>query len=135
MLLVEPILAMHEAPLKLSRQPTDTGFLIQPAPSPERMVAPEPVPCLRSVMGSWHAGLAAFDARALARCERCIALPGNAASICEDYRASATVNWGSRPHGRRNGRRDRGPKCSRSSPLQRTRTRVPKRVFEYVRAT
>jgi haloacetate dehalogenase len=43
-------------------------------------------------MGSRHAGLVAFDTDALAEYERCVALPGTAASICEDYRASAGVD-------------------------------------------
>jgi haloacetate dehalogenase len=47
---------------------------------------------LRAVMGSRHAGLAAFDPRALAEYERCIARAGAAMAICEDYRASAGID-------------------------------------------
>jgi haloacetate dehalogenase len=43
-------------------------------------------------MGSRHAGLAAFAPDALAEYERCAALPGTSVSICEDYRASATID-------------------------------------------
>jgi haloacetate dehalogenase len=43
-------------------------------------------------MGSRHAGLAAFAPEALAEYERCAALSGTSVSICEDYRASATID-------------------------------------------
>jgi haloacetate dehalogenase len=67
-------------------------FLIQPPPLPEALIASDPVRYLRSVMGSRHAGLAAFDPGALAEYERCIALPGTAEAMCEDYRASASID-------------------------------------------
>ena len=38
------------------------------------------------------AGLAPFDARALAHYARCLALPGTAHGICEDYRAAAGID-------------------------------------------
>jgi haloacetate dehalogenase len=67
-------------------------FLIQPPPLPEALIACDPARYVRSVMGSRHAGLAPFDPAALAEYERCAALPGTAASICEDYRASAGID-------------------------------------------
>lgn len=67
-------------------------FLIQPPPLPEALIASDPVRYLRSVMGSRHAGLGAFDPAALAEYERCIALPGSAQALCEDYRASASID-------------------------------------------
>lgn len=67
-------------------------FLIQPAPLPEALIESDPVRYLRSVMGSRYAGLAAFAPEALADYERCIQIPGSAHGICEDYRASATVD-------------------------------------------
>jgi haloacetate dehalogenase len=67
-------------------------FLIQPPPLPEALIASDPARYVRSVMGSRHAGLAPFDPAALAEYERCAALPGTAASICEDYRASAGID-------------------------------------------
>ncbi|RYG09766.1 MAG: alpha/beta hydrolase, partial [Burkholderiales bacterium] len=45
-----------------------------------------------SVMGTRHAGLAAFDPAALAEYERCIRLPGSARGMCGDYRASAGID-------------------------------------------
>ncbi len=67
-------------------------FLIQPPPLPEALIESDPARYVRSVMGSRHAGLAPFDAGALAEYERCAGLPGTAASVCEDYRASATID-------------------------------------------
>ncbi|AYQ29171.1 MULTISPECIES: alpha/beta fold hydrolase [unclassified Polaromonas] len=67
-------------------------FLIQPPPLPEALIESDPVRYLRSVMGKRHAGLAAFAPAALAEYERCAQIPGTAASICEDYRASATID-------------------------------------------
>jgi hypothetical protein len=43
-------------------------------------------------MGGRHAGLAPFAPEVLAEYERCAAIAGTAESICEDYRASATID-------------------------------------------
>lgn len=67
-------------------------FLIQPPPLPEALIASDPVRYLRSVMGKRHAGLGAFAPQALAEYERCVQIAGTATSICEDYRASATID-------------------------------------------
>jgi haloacetate dehalogenase len=67
-------------------------FLIQPPPLPEALIESDPVRYLRQVMGKRHAGLAAFAPQALAEYERCIQRPGSAAAICEDYRASASLD-------------------------------------------
>jgi haloacetate dehalogenase len=67
-------------------------FLIQPQPLPEALIESDPVRYIRSVMGKRHAGLAAFAPEALAEYERCIQIPGSARGICEDYRASASVD-------------------------------------------
>jgi haloacetate dehalogenase len=67
-------------------------FLIQPPPLPEALIESDPVRYVRSVMGKRHAGLAAFAPAALAEYERCAQIPGTAMSICEDYRASATID-------------------------------------------
>jgi haloacetate dehalogenase len=67
-------------------------FLIQPPPLPEALIESDPVRYVRSVMGKRHAGLAAFAPTALAEYERCAQIPGTAESICEDYRASATID-------------------------------------------
>ena len=67
-------------------------FLIQPPPLPEALIESDPVRYLRSVMGKRHAGLAAFSPAALAEYGRCVKIAGTARSICEDYRASATID-------------------------------------------
>ena len=67
-------------------------FLIQPPPLPEALIESDPVRYVRGVMGKRHAGLAAFAPAALAEYERCAQIPGTAESICEDYRASATID-------------------------------------------
>ena len=67
-------------------------FLIQPPPLPEALIESDPVRYIRSVMGKRHAGLAAFTAEALAEYERCVQIAGTARAICEDYRASATID-------------------------------------------
>lgn len=67
-------------------------FLIQPSPLPEALIDSDPVRYLRSVMGQRHAGLAAFAPEALAEYERCAQILGTGMSICEDYRASATID-------------------------------------------
>lgn len=66
--------------------------LIQPAPLPEALIDSDPSRYVRSVMGGRHAGLAPFTPDALAEYERCAAIPGTGTSICEDYRASATLD-------------------------------------------
>ena len=67
-------------------------FLIQPPPLPEALIESDPVRYIRSVMGKRHAGLAAFAPEALAEYERCAQIAGTAHAICEDYRASGTID-------------------------------------------
>jgi haloacetate dehalogenase len=67
-------------------------FLIRPAPLPETLIEANPEQYLRSVMGSRSAGLKPFTDEAFSEYVRCISLPGSARGICEDYRASATVD-------------------------------------------
>ena len=66
--------------------------LIQPGPLPEALIDSNPGLYVRSVIGGRHAGLAPFSPQALAEYERCAALPGTGRSICEDYRASASID-------------------------------------------
>ena len=67
-------------------------FLIQPAPLPERLIEADPAAYVREVMGRRSAGLAPFHPLALAEYQRCMALPGAAHAICEDYRAAAGLD-------------------------------------------
>jgi haloacetate dehalogenase len=93
MLDIAPTLAMYEGTSEaFARAYWHWFFLIQPAPLPERFINADPLAYLHDVIGRRHAGLAAFAPQALAEYERCIALPGTAHAICEDYRASATID-------------------------------------------
>lgn len=90
---IAPTLAMYEQTTEaFARAYWHWFFLIQPPPLPEALIASDPVRYLKSVMGSRHAGLSAFDPAALAEYARCINLPGSAESMCEDYRASAGID-------------------------------------------
>jgi haloacetate dehalogenase len=90
---IAPTLAMYEHTSEaFARAYWHWFFLIQPAPLPERLIEADPVAYLHDVIGRRHAGLAAFAPQALAEYERCIAIPGTAQSICEDYRAAASID-------------------------------------------
>jgi haloacetate dehalogenase len=67
-------------------------FLIQPAPLPERLIEADPAAYAVDVMGRRSGGLSVFDPRALAEYQRCLALPGAAHGLCEDYRAAAGID-------------------------------------------
>lgn len=90
---IAPTLAMYEQTSEaFARAYWHWFFLIQPAPLPERLIEADPAAYVRDVMGKRSAGLAPFDPRALAEYQRCLALPGAAHGLCEDYRAAATVD-------------------------------------------
>jgi haloacetate dehalogenase len=67
-------------------------FLIRPAPLPETLIEADPEAYLRSVMGSRSAGLTPFTEHAFGEYLRCLQRPGSARGICEDYRASASID-------------------------------------------
>ena len=90
---IAPTLAMYEQTSEtFARAYWHWFFLIQPAPLPERLIEADPAAYLRDVMGRRSAGLAPFDPRALAEYARCLALPGSAHGLCEDYRAAAGID-------------------------------------------
>lgn len=90
---IAPTLAMYQNTTEnFARAYWHWFFLIQPPPLPEALIDSDPVRYLRSVMGKRHAGLAAFAPQALAEYERCVSIAGTAAAICEDYRASASID-------------------------------------------
>ena len=90
---IAPTLAMYEQTSEaFARAYWHWFFLIQPAPLPERLIEADPAAYLHDVMGRRSAGLAPFDPRALAEYLRCIALPGAAHGVCEDYRAAAGID-------------------------------------------
>ena len=90
---IAPTLAMYEQTSDaFARAYWHWFFLIQPPPLPEALIESDPVRYLHSVMGKRHAGLQAFAPQALREYERCAQIPGSAESICEDYRASASID-------------------------------------------
>lgn len=90
---IAPTLSMYEGTTEaFARAYWHWFFLIQPAPTPERAIEADPAAWVREGMGARHAGLKVFAPQALAEYERCLAIPGSAAAVCEDYRASATID-------------------------------------------
>ena len=90
---IAPTLAMYEKTSnQFARSYWHWFFLIQPAPMPERLIEADPAAYVRDVLGRRSAGLAPFDPRALAEYVRCLELPGSAHGLCEDYRASASID-------------------------------------------
>lgn len=107
---IAPTLAMYEATGEaFARAYWHWFFLIQPAPLPERLIEADPAAYLRDVMGGRSAGLAPFDARAMTEYARCLALPGSAHGICEDYRAAAGIDLEHERADRAAGRRIAAP--------------------------
>ena len=67
--------------------------LIQPSPVPENMISGNPVQYLHAKLGGWGSpSTAFFEAAAMAEYERCFCKPGTIHSMCEDYRASASID-------------------------------------------
>jgi haloacetate dehalogenase len=90
---IAPTLAMYRATGEaFARAYWHWFFLIQPPPLPEALIESDPGRYVRSVMGARHAGLSAFAPEALAEYERCAGIPGTAAAVCADYRASAGID-------------------------------------------
>ena len=90
---IAPTLSMYEQTSDtFARSYWHWFFLIQPSPLPERLIQADPARYIVDVMGRRNAGLAPFDPRALAEYQRCIALPGTAHGLCEDYRAAASID-------------------------------------------
>jgi haloacetate dehalogenase len=90
---IAPTLAMYEQTGEaFARAYWHWFFLIQPAPLPERLIEADPAAYVRDVMGRRSAGLAPFHPLALAEYQRCLALPGAAQGLCEDYRAAAGID-------------------------------------------
>ncbi len=67
--------------------------LIQPTPLPETMILGAPLPYLHTKLGGWGGtGTTFIEPQAMAEYERCFLLPGTVHSMCEDYRASASMD-------------------------------------------
>lgn len=90
---IAPTLAMYaQTSEQFARAYWHWFFLIQPAPMPERLIRADPDAYIREVMGNRSAGLKPFEPLALQEYARCLALPGAAHGLCEDYRASAGID-------------------------------------------
>jgi haloacetate dehalogenase len=90
---IAPTLAMYEA---TDRTFATTYFhwflLIQPEPLPELLIGSQSDAYVERVMGSRHAGLAPFAPHALQAYRDALKQPGAVHAMCEDYRASATID-------------------------------------------
>jgi haloacetate dehalogenase len=90
---IAPTLAMYESTNEaFARAYWHWFFLISPAPLPEKLLGDNPETYVRSLMGRRSAGLKPFTPEALGEYIRCLGLPGTARGICEDYRASASID-------------------------------------------
>jgi len=90
---VAPTLAMYEkTSFDFARAYWHWFMLVRPAPFPETLIRADPDLYLRQTIGARSAGLAPFTAEAYAHYLRCLSDPATAHGICEDYRASATID-------------------------------------------
>ncbi len=67
-------------------------FLIQPAELPERLITAQADYFLRSTLKSVSADISAFTPEAVAQYVRCLSDPATVHGMCEDYRASASID-------------------------------------------
>ncbi|MBV8627959.1 MAG: alpha/beta hydrolase [Paraburkholderia sp.] len=98
---VERLMLLDIAPTLAMYEQTDREFatlyfhwffLIQPEPLPETLIGANPDVYIERVMGSRHAGLAPFAPLALDAYRAALRQPGAVHAMCEDYRASATID-------------------------------------------
>jgi haloacetate dehalogenase len=67
--------------------------LTQPEPLPETMIGGSPLAYLHHKLGGWGTGgMAHLEPAALAEYERCFIKPETIHAVCEDYRASASID-------------------------------------------
>jgi haloacetate dehalogenase len=90
---VAPTLAMYEkTSFDFARAYWHWFMLVRPAPFPETLIRADPDLYLKQTIGARSAGLAPFTAQAYADYLRCLSDPDTAHGICEDYRASITID-------------------------------------------
>lgn len=90
---VAPTLAMYEkTSFDFARAYWHWFMLVRPAPFPETLIRANPDLYLKQTIGARSAGLAPFTADAYAEYLRCLSDPLTAHGICEDYRASVTID-------------------------------------------
>lgn len=87
---IAPTLAMYEGTTRaFATAYFHWFFLIQPEPLPETLIGADPAAYVKGVMGSRHAG---FAPDALAAYIEALSRPGAVHAMCEDYRASASID-------------------------------------------
>ena len=90
---VAPTLAMYEqTSMEFAIRYFHWFFLIRPFPFPETMIAADPEMYLKHAISGPDAGLTPFSADAYAEYLRCIRDPATIHAMCEDYRASASID-------------------------------------------
>jgi haloacetate dehalogenase len=90
---VAPTLAMYEqTSFDFARAYWHWFFLVRPAPFPETLIRADPDLYLKQTIGARSAGLKPFTPEAYAAYLRCLSDPATAHGICEDYRASITID-------------------------------------------
>jgi haloacetate dehalogenase len=90
---IAPTLAMYEGTTRdFATAYFHWFFLIQPEPLPEALIGADPAAYVERVMGSRQAGLAPFAGHALSAYIDALRQPGAVHAMCEDYRASASID-------------------------------------------
>ncbi|MEW6344628.1 MAG: alpha/beta hydrolase [Paraburkholderia sp.] len=90
---VAPTLAMYEhTSFEFARAYWHWFFLVRPAPFPETLIRTDPDLYLKQTIGARSAGLKPFTEAAYAEYLRCLSDPATAHGICEDYRASISID-------------------------------------------
>jgi haloacetate dehalogenase len=90
---IAPTLAMYEGTTRaFATAYFHWFFLIQPEPLPEALIGADPEAYVKSVMGGRHGGLDVFAPHALRAYCDALRQPGAVHAMCEDYRASASID-------------------------------------------
>jgi len=90
---IAPTLAMYEqTSLEFATAYYHWFFLIRPVPFPETLLSSHPEDYLKHTIGGRSAGLKPFTPEAYAEYLRCLRDPATIHGICEDYRASASID-------------------------------------------
>lgn len=90
---IAPTLAMYEqTSMEFARAYFHWFFLIQPAPFPETMINADAAFYWKRTVGRRREGLKPFTPEALHEYLRCFQDPATVHGLCEDYRASATID-------------------------------------------
>jgi len=90
---IAPTLAMYEkTTMEFAMAYYHWFFLIRPAPFPETLINANPEEYLKQSIATRSAGMIPFTPEAYAEYLRCLMNPATVHGICEDYRASASID-------------------------------------------